>query len=955
MGTMAYGPLKHFSFGKRHPVFCSHTSMVRVFLRSTDSITCQTCKRPNHLGWVYVCTVDQDNAVADAAAEEREREKMVGMNGDANASATTADVPGSPSAAKNAEDKVELSPWIAKDVGNGHYTNEQTEILKAQRAEVTDLVALQRLKERKHRETEPDSSNTLRKSTSLLNLKDGTKRIGTKLKRAWKASTEMLKKPTYDGLCTMQRCHHCYPVGGERTWQSLDEICSPAYDKPIVPSSIYDIPDDQVPRIDISKILDDRDNGINGYKDVYDPRDASQTSRSESWGSVKSVTTIRNPNYNHGDDDPARYYENYDPQNVLYWSTMPCVGDDVANLDDVPSDVTEEDVETPQDPYEPHLSAESNGASLSSEAMRSIDAILVYDQDNSENVKDNTAEEGAKSKPGNSSVMDGQPSNPVSEQQNSAHGGAKNEYEQELSNTMDEFVEDSSVQEDQFSLPSDLRRWFWSEASDNSSSLNADTDTDTDHGDESGDDSGDKGAGCLGGLSADFAASHGEPKLDAVGNGEGDSTDKDTATAVTDANDSRKRHDQDKAGIGTVPETDGTEAAYEEESCALLDCAGESACNAESNGEPNTESDTERNAELNAEDEGTSQLEPKTDPEPEPFIVPNIIVTDYDEEQAVAEATAAAKRLEIDLLAAFVRFQSNRQYLGPPVRLNSSYASYPFASASSSMSTNFAPSYSFASPSFASSSFASPSFASSSFAPSSSPVTSPYSAPTSSYSSPSLAPRYYSTAPSFAPHSTSLASSSATLTPPQLFASNPSSFIPSPSTPHASSSSSRIPRRRKADKVLNPKDRTELHAIQEGKADANGSENHNRSFGANTTNGAKSRTRYRPCAGWMPGESPRAGTVPRAGMSVEAGGAAGPSSRRRPAFTRWGGRASANGAGNAGDSRDNVHELFPRNGMRIEMKTEIEMESENDTTKRKGKERERGHGWKGKGKENEGK
>lgn len=61
--------------------------MVRVYLKSTDTITCQNCQRKNNFGWIYACTVDKENDAATAAAE-RKKETMVSTNGAMNANAS---------------------------------------------------------------------------------------------------------------------------------------------------------------------------------------------------------------------------------------------------------------------------------------------------------------------------------------------------------------------------------------------------------------------------------------------------------------------------------------------------------------------------------------------------------------------------------------------------------------------------------------------------------------------------------------------------------------------------------------------------------------------------------------------------------------------------------------------------------------------------------------------------
>ena len=791
-------------------------------------------------------------------------------------------------------------------------------------------------------------ARTVKKSCSILDLKHGTRTVGSKFKRAWKASTEMLRKPTNDRPCTMQLCHHCYPGGRDRTWLSLNEICSPSFDDPILPSTIEDIPIEDLRRLKANKTTVERDNS----GDVDEPGVTSQVFTGENHSAVETALTTRNPAYDHCEDESHGHDENYNPQDRTDWSATPWEWDDVPDHDHTALVVWNGERENREN-----------------RAMGSIDEVLDMHGYDVENRNHGTIPE-IRIFPPDDQPRDDQVAGPASEPQTSDEEEARTDDPEEaaLDVAQNLLLEKFDNEESEYFQLTDLGHFFFEDVDDGTRSSSSDTETETDE-DDSANESVGNGAGVFNDSFVDSAESRNELEPDGIKDDEElNDRDNDTATTVVGVNDEthldcfvgddgEKSHDgnnedraaelgADKDETTSDGETDLFHAASDFLAVSNRDAepgretipVPDAECNAEPDTEPeavpvarasteptftpeaepeaepvaraNTEPTITPNAEADAKrigesddkpeakpkDKPTAELKgkqnakievktrPQPEPQPEPFIIPRVIVTDYDAEIAYAQAVAAAKKAEIDQLAAFVRARNNRQYLQPGTRYASPYASHPYASAAGS-------GYAYASTPYVHSSsyFSGPPFQ--------------YAQPSYSYSSSSFVqPRFYAnTPPYFAHNQASFASSSSRLAPGPAFASNSN---------YASSSPSRIPRM----------DGTKLHANKEGKAAENGNGNANRAFGANATNSAKP-SRYRPFPG-------------RAGETSAAS-----SSRGLPAYTRWGGRASPSPSeGGSVRHGNDEFELFPK-----AKKTESEARSEaNSKGKGKGKENE---GW----------
>ncbi|KAL2011352.1 hypothetical protein VTN00DRAFT_4070 [Thermoascus crustaceus] len=190
---------------------CTHTTMTRQFDTEKDQ-TCDICHRKPFLGWLYVCTEDHggflpnDDDLLSSAESYQSRHP-------------------------EATDQISLSPWISKAIERGHYTAQEIELLRLQKAKVRDAVAAAR---------NPTPASTPSRLSDFSSIPEGPD------DEAWTETVEDINDnsgdldveddeadtaalPISDPLpppCRLKCCHSCRPASRERSWASLNEICS---------------------------------------------------------------------------------------------------------------------------------------------------------------------------------------------------------------------------------------------------------------------------------------------------------------------------------------------------------------------------------------------------------------------------------------------------------------------------------------------------------------------------------------------------------------------------------------------------------------------------------------------------------------------------------------------------------------------------------------------------------
>ena len=198
---------------------------------------CTHCNRPSRLGWVYNCT--QDNC--DHTNEVEEGLHALISNLTTNHQVKAVD-PGQDGTFDS--HIIKLSPWMEKAISDGHYTEEQVAILRAQRQKVTNCIAAadsESVRGQKAKKPQPTPVQTA-SATSNLNLpssSDDELPTGSALNEPRilhendnRFSSTHLQKIV--PACSYKTCQICRPVSRDRAWGCFDHI----FQEVIKPSSL---------------------------------------------------------------------------------------------------------------------------------------------------------------------------------------------------------------------------------------------------------------------------------------------------------------------------------------------------------------------------------------------------------------------------------------------------------------------------------------------------------------------------------------------------------------------------------------------------------------------------------------------------------------------------------------------------------------------------------------------
>ncbi|OJD20918.1 hypothetical protein ACJ73_07744 [Blastomyces percursus] len=191
---------------------CTHSSFTREFSSYDRLATCQMCKRGPDLGWVYTCTEDEDRLDARDGYPPQEIQYL-----------TAATI----STSLKVGDVVQLNAWIENAIKNGHYTPEQVELVRSQRAAVLETINTDNRVMRDHvsPETRSCSSTEAPEHSEPAPENSYVKVSSSALLPACHSDLGHVMIP----LCRLRVCPGCMPTATERSWQSLDRICRDDY------------------------------------------------------------------------------------------------------------------------------------------------------------------------------------------------------------------------------------------------------------------------------------------------------------------------------------------------------------------------------------------------------------------------------------------------------------------------------------------------------------------------------------------------------------------------------------------------------------------------------------------------------------------------------------------------------------------------------------------------------
>ncbi|QSS65370.1 hypothetical protein I7I51_06212 [Histoplasma capsulatum] len=215
MGSQA--PAKPSSQGRTttlntRQTHCTHSSFTREFSSHGRLATCQMCKRGPDLGWVYACTEDQARMDARDKYPYQESQQL-GLT--------------HLSTSLQSSNVVQLNASIEHAIKHRHYTPKQVELVKAQRA-----VVLETIKADYRARRDPLSPET----QSRLSTQDPEDSEPTPANPYVKVPSSTLLPACHGELgnvtipsCRLRVCPGCMPTATERSWQSLNCICTDDY------------------------------------------------------------------------------------------------------------------------------------------------------------------------------------------------------------------------------------------------------------------------------------------------------------------------------------------------------------------------------------------------------------------------------------------------------------------------------------------------------------------------------------------------------------------------------------------------------------------------------------------------------------------------------------------------------------------------------------------------------
>ena len=187
---------------------CTHMTMSKLY----GPYRCTHCNQIPRLGWVYRCTQDRWMKVSSK------------RNSGTDSQASTTDDIGEND---NATNVLQLSPWMEEAILKGHYTLEESIILREQKQEVKNsIAAAQRNLNQQHRASYPQISPRPSVNTDQ-NIPFPIIEESPEELMLLPQLPPIIKPPMKQNLileCIYKTCSTCRPLSRDRAWQSFDHI-----------------------------------------------------------------------------------------------------------------------------------------------------------------------------------------------------------------------------------------------------------------------------------------------------------------------------------------------------------------------------------------------------------------------------------------------------------------------------------------------------------------------------------------------------------------------------------------------------------------------------------------------------------------------------------------------------------------------------------------------------------
>lgn len=204
---------------------CTHLTMERLY----GDFRCNVCHRTSELGWVYTCIQDDEADTLEAFKSKNEKTQDNGNPLDDVHQKTQY------AGKESSMLTIRLSPWIEKAIAEGHYTDEQVTILRAQKQKVFDTAtaAIEAF------EQSPDEVFSPPQPSATSPSLDASPKIPFRIAHEAREASNGDRSPRKRSFefprrqmfphCTYRACQLCRPTYRDRTWQCFNGT----FEKPI--------------------------------------------------------------------------------------------------------------------------------------------------------------------------------------------------------------------------------------------------------------------------------------------------------------------------------------------------------------------------------------------------------------------------------------------------------------------------------------------------------------------------------------------------------------------------------------------------------------------------------------------------------------------------------------------------------------------------------------------------
>lgn len=208
---------------------CTHIVMERLYgLQS-----CSICQMPSPMKWVYCCVQDEMNTAPEEALPinivDDHTQENIHCEPPFRTSTTQETICQLPTKDDVRESalSIPLSPWMEKAILQGHYTQSQVSMMRAQRQTAIDAVTAAERHVMEHPEHSADAPTLPVASSQKDSVDlgpDATIDEPTERQRRQDYSSGPAEKPRMFPRCHFHACQTCRPTFRDRAWISLGEV-----------------------------------------------------------------------------------------------------------------------------------------------------------------------------------------------------------------------------------------------------------------------------------------------------------------------------------------------------------------------------------------------------------------------------------------------------------------------------------------------------------------------------------------------------------------------------------------------------------------------------------------------------------------------------------------------------------------------------------------------------------